>query len=216
MTTEAPTEVARDGGAEVLGAAGLEPGTLDDALAVLAERGGDAMAEILRGRVEQRSAKMKLGRESARDAALQVVEAIDRSVPIRALARVLPHSTIELARANHERGVAAADADGIATYLLAFIQVLRFDNLRRLDINHSHVVGREWQQIDYSGEGMTWQGQKAYWAPRGVMDFKKAEHIHAYFRHASKLPHFDRVYRPGGSMDDLIWPPTDSQLEKPE
>ena len=53
---------------------------------------------------------------------------------------------------------------------------------------------------------MTWQTQRAYWTPKGVIDFKKAEHIHAYFRHASELPHFDRVYRPRGAMADLVWP----------
>ena len=116
---------------------------------------------------------------------------------------VMPRSTVELARAVGERGVALADADDIAAYLVRVTQALRFERLDRFDENHSHVTGRDWPDIDYTGEGMTWQSQKADWSPKGVVDFKKRAHIHAYFTGAEKLPHWDKVYRPRGKLADL-------------
>ena len=47
---------------------------------------------------------------------------------------------------------------------------------------------------------MTWQGQRDVWAPKGVLDFKHALHIHRYFASASRLPYFARIYRPRGRM----------------
>jgi hypothetical protein len=96
--------------------------------------------------------------------------------------------------------VSVSDAEAIAGFLLGMIEAGNFQNPRQLDINHSHVIGRDWHQIDYTGEGMTWQGQKAYWAPKGVTDFKKAEHIRAYFHHACRLRYFQRIYQPRGDL----------------
>jgi hypothetical protein len=84
--------------------------------------------------------------------------------------------------------------------------VLDFARLHVFDENHSHVTGREWPEIDYSGEGMTWQGQRAYWHPRGVESFKRAAFIHAYFVGAEPMPHWKRVYRPRGKMADVAPP----------
>ncbi|MCB9754301.1 MAG: hypothetical protein H6713_30535 [Myxococcales bacterium] len=77
---------------------------------------------------------------------------------------------------------------------------MELGNLAQLDENHSHVIGREWHEIDYTGERMTWQGQRDAWTPKGVLDFKRAIHIHRYFASASRLPYFTRVYRPRGRM----------------
>ncbi len=192
-----PTAALRDAGA---------PASLEQGLALLEQRDLGAIAEILRSRVDQKSPKMKLTADQARDAAASVLALTPALDNGPALAGTMPHSTIELARAVAERGVTREDADEIAAYLLALDRVLQFDNLRRLDINHSHVIGRTWPEIDYSGENMTWQGQKAYWQPKGVIDFKKAKHIHAYFRQAYALPHFSRVYKPKGDIADLEWP----------
>jgi hypothetical protein len=115
----------------------------------------------------------------------------------------MPRSAVELARAVRERGVSAAAAEAIATYLVRFTGALRFRRLAVFDDNHSHVIGRDWHQIDYSGEGMTWQGQRDYWAPRGVADFKDVDHIRAYFAAASRMEHWERVYRPGGRIEDV-------------
>ena len=34
------------------------------------------------------------------------------------------------------------------------------------------IIGREWHEIDYSGESMTWQKQKIKYAPYGISNFK--------------------------------------------
>ena len=183
------------------------PKTLEDALSALEKRELPEIAKILRGRVSQESPKMKLTGEQAGKAALYTIDLVDSMDAGPALVARLPHSTIELARAVNERGVTRSDSAEIATYLLALTDALRFGNLRRLDINHSHVIGRDWPDIDYTGEPMTWKSQKKYWHPKGVIDFKKAAHIHAYFRGAFDLPHFARVYKPAGTMADLVWPP---------
>ena len=115
----------------------------------------------------------------------------------------MPRSAAELARAVRERGLPRRDALEIAAYLVRVVETLRFERLATFDENHSHVTGRDWHEIDYSGEGMTWQGQKAYWAPRGVESFRKAAFIHAYFAGAEPMKHWARVYRPRGRMADV-------------
>ncbi|HEY5925820.1 MAG TPA: hypothetical protein VIV11_29235, partial [Kofleriaceae bacterium] len=119
---------------------------------------------------------------------------------------VMPRSTVELARAAAERGVPLAEVDAIATYLVAVVAALDLERLETFDENHSHVTGREWHEIDYSGEGMTWQQQQADWSKQGVANFKTAKSIHAYFTGAEKLPHWKRVYRPRGKLAKVAAP----------
>ncbi|MEM9490224.1 MAG: hypothetical protein AAGC55_13845 [Myxococcota bacterium] len=183
--------------------------SLDDALVQLEREDLAGVAVVIRGRVAQRAAKMKLSAEQGRDAAGYVLAARIAVARLGEMAEIMPHSTVELARAVAERGVSDAAAAEIVAFHLAFTRAMRFGKLRNFDVNHSHVVGRDWRDIDYSGEGMTWQGQKAYWEPKGVADFKSAAHIYAYFRQAYHLPHFSRVYRPAGALEDFAWPPTD-------
>jgi hypothetical protein len=123
--------------------------------------------------------------------------------PFRLLVTIMPRSTVELARAVRERGVPADEADAIAVYLIEVAHTLAIHRLATFDDNHSHVTGREWQEIDYTGENMTWQSQRDYWAPRGVVNFKRASYIHAYFVGAEKLPHWKKVYEPHGKMADV-------------
>ena len=180
------------------------PRTLDEALAALRVRGlGDAAAVIER-RVAQGKPKMKLSAAQALAAATALVE-LDRE-SLRALHAVMPRSTVELARAVRERGVSIDELDAIAAYLVRVVDVLAFERLGVFDENHSHVTGRDWPDIDYTGEGMTWQGQRDHWSPKGVSSFKRARFIHAYFAGAEKLPHWQRVYRPRGRMRDVAPP----------
>ncbi len=176
--------------------------TLEEGLAELRAVGMAEAAEVIARRVAQTRAKMRLSPEEGRAAAAALVAVADREA-WRALHALMPRSTVELARAVAERGVPAADADEIARYLVRVVDALRFERLATFDDNHSHVTGRDWQEIDYSGEGMTWQGQKAYWVPRGVASFRKAEHIRAYFTAAERMEHWKRVYRPRGRMADV-------------
>ena len=176
--------------------------TLEEGLAGLRDVGMAEAADVIARRVAQARAKMRLTRQEGRAAAASLVALADREA-WRALHAVMPRSTVELARAVAERGLPVADAEAIARYLVQVVGALRFERLATFDDNHSHVTGRDWHEIDYSGEGMTWQGQKAYWVPRGVVSFRKAEHIRAYFTAAERMEHWKRVYRPRGRMADL-------------
>jgi hypothetical protein len=178
------------------------PATLDAALDQLRTRGfGEAAAAIER-RIAQRSPKLKLSPEAGLAAAIAVL-AVAELPAFRALHDVMPRSTVELARAVAERGVPRAEAERIAEYLVGFCAALDFERLAVFDENHSHVTGREWHEIDYTGEGTTWQRQQAYWEPRGVISFERREYIHAYFVGAEPLPHWKKVYRPRGRVADV-------------
>lgn len=208
----APTEpvAASSSAAVVADAAALVldafvPQTLDGALAALRARGLDGAADMIAKRVAQRSPKMRLTTEQGRVAAIALLDLAELEA-VRALHAVMPRSTVELARAVRERGVPIAEAETIARYLVGVVQVLGFERLGVFDDNHSHVIGREWHEIDYTGENMTWEGQRDDWSPRGVTSFETATSIHAYFVGAERLPHWKRVYRPRGRMADVTPP----------
>ena len=205
----APVVAATDG-AEAIDAAAAPaldaaaPRTLDTALAELRTRGYADAADVIAKRVAQHKPKMKLTAEQALAAATALLEH-DREA-LRALHAVMPRSTVELARAVRERGVAIDEAEVIARYLVRVVGVLAFERRATFDDNHSHVIGRDWPDIDYTDEGMTWQSQRDDWAPKGVTSFKRATFIHAYFVGAERLPHWKRVYRPRGKMRDVQGP----------
>jgi hypothetical protein len=182
--------------------------SLENALAALRARGFGDAADTIARRAAQRAPKMRLDAGAARRTATAVLAVADRDAFV-ALHRVLPRSTVELARAIAERDLDLAEAEAIATYLVRVVAALRFERLSTFDENHSHVTGRDWHQIDYSGEAMTWQGQRDHWVPRGVGSFKRAADIHAYFVGAERLPHWRRVYRPRGRMS-IVAPPWSS------
>jgi hypothetical protein len=175
----------------------------------LRSRGYGEAARIIDARIAQTKPKMKLSDEDGVSVASAIVD-LDREMrdALLALHAVMPRSTVELARAVRERGVSVDEAEAIARYLVRVVETLDFDRLATFDENHSHVTGRDWPDIDYTGEGMTWQGQKADWEPKGVTSFKRATFIHAYFVGAERLPHWKRVYRPRGpkKMRDVTPP----------
>lgn len=140
-------------------------GSPTDVLAALRSRGFGTAADVIERRIAQRTPKMRLDAASGERTGRAVLAISDRS-SFAALQRVMPRSTVELARAVAERGVELAEAEAIATYLVRVVDALDFERLATFDDNHSHVTGREWHQIDYSGEGMSWQGQRDYWVPR--------------------------------------------------
>lgn len=174
--------------------------------ALVALRGRDAaLAAVIEKRVAQSSPKMKLVPAQGESVAAAVLAVLDRA-PVQALAGVMPRSTVELARAVAERGMSLDELDAIARYLARVVATIQPQRLATFDDNHSHVTGRDWHEIDYSGESMTWEGQRDAWVPAGVTSFKRAEFIHAYFVGAEKLSHWKRVYRPRGKMADLEKP----------
>ena len=176
-----------------------------DPLAELRARDAEALAEVIERRVAQAAPKMKLTVGQGRAAAIATLAVLDRT-GVRELARVMPRSTVELARAVAERGVSLDELDRITAYLVRVVLALDFARLATFDENHSHVTGRDWHEIDYSGEAMTWQGQRASWLPKGVDSFKRAAFIHAYFVGAERLPHWRRVYKPRGRMSAVAAP----------
>jgi cytochrome c peroxidase len=179
--------------------------TLEAALAGLRADKLAAAADVIAARIAQPRPKMKLTSEQGRFAA-NALKRLAVSPDIRALHAVMPRSTVELARAVRDRGVTTADADAIARYLVKMVAVLAFAALDKFDENHSHVIGRDWSDIDYTGEGMTWQSQQADWSPKGVTSFKRAAFIDAYFRGAERLPHWAKVYQPRGKLADVPKP----------
>jgi hypothetical protein len=194
--------VARDAGASSESRPDAPEPTLAASLEALRAAALSDAADVIARRVEQASPKMRLPQDSALATARALLSLAERP-GLRALHAVMPRSTVELARATVERGVSSDELDRIAAYLVDVTRVLDFARLHVFDENHSHVTGRDWPEIDYSGEGMTWQGQRAYWQPRGVESFKRAAFIHAYFVGAERLPHWKRVYRPRGKMADV-------------
>jgi len=172
----------------------------DAHMAKLRKRGLGAAAKVLVSRVAQEEHKYKLSEEQATEIARYFLSDLAEMPASRKLLDVMPRTTVELVRATRERGVAQSEAEEIADYLFLVTKSMRFGNLRGVDVSHSHVVGREWWQIDYSGEPMTWEEQQRDWEPLGVVNFKKASYIRAYFKHVSKMRFFKRVYRPTGRL----------------
>jgi hypothetical protein len=179
---------------------------LEDSLAALRRQGYGAAAQALAARVAQRGPKMKLSHAAAGAAAAALLRRLPSMPSARALHAVMPRSLVELIRAVEERGVPPVDAEALAAYLLRFTRTLRFANLAQLDENHSHVIGRRWPEIDYTGEGTTWQARRDHWSRLGVDDFRTAAHVHRYFVAESKLGYFRRIYRPRGRMADVAAP----------
>ncbi|HEY3355687.1 MAG TPA: hypothetical protein VGQ83_20715 [Polyangia bacterium] len=180
--------------------------TLEDALAQLRRQRLSPAAEILAARVAQRGPKMRLSREQAREAALALAQRLPSMVAARNLLGVMPRATVELIRAVQERGVPRDEAEAMATYLLRLAGALRLGNQARFDENHSHVIGRHWREIDYTGEGTTWQARQAHWSRLGVQDFRRAVCLHRYFVAEEKLAYFRRIYRPQGKMSAVAAP----------
>lgn len=187
---------------QVGGALAARP-DLDEALMQLRARGHGAAAVVLAARVRQAGPKMRLTREQARTVALALLRRLPAMPSAAALLDVMPRSAVELVRAVEERGLSPAEAERIAAYLIELVRTLKLGNLHQFDANHSHVIGRSWHEIDYSGEGTSWQARAAYWSRFGVKDFRRAIHLHRYFQAEERLPYFRRIYRPRGTIKNL-------------
>lgn len=166
----------------------------------LRNAGWASLADILGVRVTQTRRKMKLTEEEARRAAQEVLDELPTLPNARQLLAVMPRATIELVRSIRERGVPREEAERMAVYLLELRSALAMDNEAPFDENCSHVVGREWQDIDYRDEGMTWERQKAIYLPKGIPNFKTVANLQQFFRVESKAPYFQKVYGVKGSV----------------
>jgi hypothetical protein len=177
------------------------PKTFPDALTSLYQSGFDGAADALEARVNQTGKKMKIDEERAVVMANHILNNLPNMSKASELEKLMPKSVVELVVAVEERGVSQEEAEKIADFLLRFTSAMRFQNLKQFDSNLSNVIGREWSEIDYSGEGTTWKQRMKQWAKYGVVSFKKAEYIENYFKHEKELGYFSKIYRPEGQ-----WP----------
>jgi hypothetical protein len=176
-----------------------------DSLCALHKKGYRKIAEMIMSRVKQQRKKMKLTIDEGEKAAGYINDNLligrQPAMPqAKSLINHMPKTTIELLRSVHERGVPKEDGEMMAKYLLRFLVSMRIRNYGKFDECISHVIGREWHQIDYSGEGMTWQSQKKLYASEGVSDLKTARHLHGYLKIEKSLRYFNKLFRPSGRL----------------
>ncbi len=150
---------------------------------------------ILNARVAQTQSKMKL--EESEAVSLENSLNSPHNFPhLEELQVVLPKTTLELLMAIHKRELPKEEAELMADYLKGVIEAFQFQNVGAFDENISHIIGRQWHEIDYSGEGMTWKKQKTFYAPYGIEHFKSRECLEKFFKVESKLPYFRKIYKP--------------------
>ena len=156
----------------------------------------DGLCASLQSRVESQETKMKL-RESEAEAFENFTDKLSyHFLYLPALQKLAPKTTIELLMAIYKRGLDKREADKMAKYLTERIDYFNFKNIAAFDNNTSHIIGREWHEIDYSGESMTWQKQKIKYAPYGISNFKSLACLEKFFPVESKLPYFNKIYMP--------------------
>jgi hypothetical protein len=158
------------------------------------------LCSILQKRVAQTHPKMKL-RESDAMSLEDFLNSTKIDFPnLIRLQSLLPKTTTELLMSVHKRGVTPHDAELMADYLKKLVEEFQFQKVGAFDENTSHIIGREWHEIDYSGEGMTWEKQKAHYAPYGIDNFKSQACLAKFFPVESKLPYFRKIYKPRSSL----------------
>ena len=109
---------------------------------------------------------------------------------------LMPKTTTELFMATYKRNLNKSEAEKMAHYLITEFKYYKFKNAPAFDNNTSHIIGREWYEIDYAGEGMTWKKQKEKYAPYGISNFKTLNCLKKFFPVESKLPYFNKTYQP--------------------
>lgn len=147
-------------------------------------------------RISQTEQKMKLKESDVQSLERHLQNLHYNFLYLSQLQFKMPKTTIELLIATYQRGVDTNEADKMAQYLLNQVDIYQFKNLSAFDTNTSHIIGREWHEIGYSGENMTWETQKEKYAPYGVSHFKSLECLQKFFPVESKLPYFNKMYGP--------------------
>lgn len=162
----------------------------------------DDMLEIIRRRASQEKPKMKLTADEALRAE-RYLRNLQSMPQCGLLSRKMPKTAVELLRAVHERGVPRREAEAISMYLIRLHESMKMRNPGPFDENTSHVIGREWHEIDYSGEGMSWQSQKRFYSRHGIVDLRTEENVRKMFALESTFPYFRRIYKPEGKLPDF-------------
>lgn len=151
--------------------------------------------KIMTSRLAQEPTKMKLTSEQV-DSLIVFLKSFSARdlVQLQKLQKTLPKTTLELLFAIHARGVDKAEAEKMAAYLQLVPKQYQIHRLDTFDENTSHIIGREWHEIDYSGEGMTWEGQKEKYAAHDITNFKTLDNLKKFFPVESQLPYFKEIY----------------------
>jgi hypothetical protein len=156
----------------------------------------NSLTPILNARASQKEAKMKLNQQDIVAIEILLAKINDGTPNLLALQYLLPKTTLELLRAIAQRNVETKEAESMAEYLKYIVESFKFENIPSFDENTSHIIGREWSEIDYSGENMTWEKQKMSYAPYDIQDFKSTAMLKNFFSRESQLPYFKKIYRP--------------------
>jgi hypothetical protein len=154
------------------------------------------LCSILEERIQQSSLKMKLKEDDVSSLEQFLSNKTFNFHHLKVLEKVLPKTTVELLIALQSRGVSFEEVEAIAQYLGKLVASFGFENVRAFDSNTSHIIGREWHEIDYSGEGMSWEKQRKKYAPHGIKNFKTVDILRKFFLVESKLPYFKKIYKP--------------------
>lgn len=154
------------------------------------------LCPLLQSRVDQTAHKMKLQESEAQSLEHYLQTTHFNFLYVSKLQSLMPKTTIELLMATHKRGLNKNEAEKMAQYLINQVKFYKFKNLPAFDNNTSHIIGREWHEIDYSGENMTWKKQKEKYAPYGISNFKSLVCLKKFFPVESKLPYFNKIYQP--------------------
>ncbi len=150
---------------------------------------------IIKG-VNQKKPKMKLSQKQA-ESLIGFLNKLQEPTPsLERLEKIMPKTTVELLRSVEYRNVPLAEAEKMAAFLYNLLQELQLQNPAPFDENTSHIIGRDWSEIDYSGENMTWQNQQKKYQPYGIANFKTVDNLEKFFPVESKLPYFRKIYRP--------------------
>ncbi len=152
------------------------------------------LEDILRERHKQEPLKMKLSTQDITSLREFISTMQQEFVHLIKLQHILPKTTIEILRSIQLRNVDSIEAELIAEYLFAVPNTYAIANINFFDENTSHIIGREWHEIDYSGESMTWQEQQRIYAKFAISNFKTLANMQRFFPVESKLPYFNKIY----------------------
>lgn len=151
---------------------------------------------ILTQRFTQKAPKMQLNAQQVESFVQYLNQLEDPTNNLNQLQKIMPKTSLELLMATHNRNLPLSEAEKMAAYLDILAHKYNFKNLNAFDENTSHIIGREWQEIDYSGENMTWRKQQLKYQPYGITDFKSLDTLKKFFVVESKLPYFNKAYHP--------------------
>lgn len=151
---------------------------------------------ILIQRLNQKAQKMQLNTEQVESFVQYLNQLKASTTNLNQLQKIMPKTSLELLMATHNRNLLLSEAEKMAAYLDILAHKYNFKNINAFDENTSHIIGRKWHEIDYSGENMTWRKQQLKYQPYGIIDFKSVDTLNKFFVVESKLPYFNKSYQP--------------------